>query len=156
MSKTGILLLFLKSLKYINWSFHCVIILIASSMNVTTMRNRPMAGKYLDKVSFPFRRLSRLLNPLHQKMYGSWVVHSRTYGFTGSATLFKKSSILLVCSRIWSRGLGSLVALSLLWPPNWLLFTPRLYPAVPRICAMLIVDAVAVQSLRTVRRVGIG
>lgn len=48
-----------------------------------------------------------------------------------------QSSILLVCSRIASRGLGSLVASTLPGPPNGFWF-PRLYPAVPRICAIVV------------------
>lgn len=44
-------LLCLKSFKYRSWSFHCVMILMASSMNVTTMRKRPIAGRYLQSLS---------------------------------------------------------------------------------------------------------
>ena len=36
-----------------------------------------------------------------------------THGFTGSDTVSNQSSILLVCSRSWSSGLGSLVVPSL-------------------------------------------
>ncbi len=59
-----------------------------------------------------------------------------THGLTVSATLSNHSSILFVCSRICSNGLGSLVASARPTPPkrSWL---PRLYPAVPRICAIL-------------------
>lgn len=46
---------------------------------------------------------------------GRLVRHARrkgcAHGFRGSLRVFNQSSILLVCSRIWSRGLGSLVAL---------------------------------------------
>ena len=40
------------------------------------------------------------------------------YGLTGSDRVSSQSSILLVCSRIVSRGLGSLVAALLEGPPN--------------------------------------
>ena len=40
------------------------------------------------------------------------------YGFTGSDNVSSQSSILLVCSRIASRGLGSLVASARPGPPN--------------------------------------
>lgn len=33
--------------RYTSWSFHCVMIRSASSRNVTTIRNRPIAGRYL-------------------------------------------------------------------------------------------------------------
>lgn len=58
-----------------------------------------------------------------------------THGFTGSDSVSSQSSILLVCSRIASRGLGSLVASDLPDPPKEF-EGPRLYPAVPRICAI--------------------
>lgn len=48
-----------------------------------------------------------------------------THGFTGSESVSSQSSILLVCSRIASSGLGSLVSSCLLGPPpkeGWKLF----------------------------------
>ena len=44
-------------------------------------------------------------------------VMDMTYGFNGSLKVSRKSSILLVCSLIASRGLGS-VAMFLEDPPN--------------------------------------
>ena len=61
-----------------------------------------------------------------------------TYGLTGSLRVSRKSSILLVCSLIWSRGLGSWLS-PLEGPPNEVFWDPRLYPAVPRICAIVAV-----------------
>lgn len=58
-----------------------------------------------------------------------------TYGLTGSANVSNQSSILLVCSRMASKGLGSLVASARPGPPKGF-WWPRLYPAVPRICAI--------------------
>jgi hypothetical protein len=41
-----------------------------------------------------------------------------TYGFTGSDMVSSQSSILLVCSRMASKGLGSLVASARPGPPK--------------------------------------
>lgn len=62
----------------------------------------------------------------------------RTYGFTGSLKVSRKSSILLVCSLIASNGLGSFKESLLLDVPK-VFCPPRLYPAVPRICAIVAV-----------------
>ena len=57
---------------------------------------------------------------------GSAAKAGSTHGLTGSDSVSRKSSILLVCSRSWSSGLGSFVVLSLrpplpkgLWLPRW-------------------------------------
>lgn len=57
------------------------------------------------------------------------------YGLMGSLNVSSMSSILEVCSRMASSGLGS-AGPSLCAPPKgfWL---PRWYPAVPLICAMV-------------------
>lgn len=47
-----------------------------------------------------------------------------THGFTGSASVSSQSSILLVCSLMASKGLGSLVASARPGPPNGL-WLPR-------------------------------
>jgi hypothetical protein len=56
-----------------------------------------------------------------------------THGFIGSATVSNRSSSLLVCARITSRGEGSEVAADMEGPPKGLWSGPRLYPAVPLI-----------------------
>jgi hypothetical protein len=114
------------------------------------MRKRPMAGKYLEQCSHVslsiHDQISRLCSqgavsegtlteltaPVCRSKspndaHGTTVIFLRqkTHGFSGSPRVFSQSSILLVCSRIWSRGLGSFVALSLRCDPNWL-FRPRL------------------------------
>jgi hypothetical protein len=87
------------------------------------MRNRPIAGKYLQHIHVskiePYRqeqmalRIASLGGGLRKPG-----VQRATYGFTGSLSVSKKSSILLVCSLIASSGLGSLLESPLLGPPN--------------------------------------
>lgn len=82
-----------------------------------------MAGRYLNAVS-------SLVQPRCSPRLG------RTHGLMGSLMVSRKSSILPVDSRIFSRGLGSLVACD--GPGPKAFWLPRLYPAVPRICAIAI------------------
>jgi hypothetical protein len=56
----------------------------------------------------------------------------KTHGLTGCDRVSSQSSILLVCSRMASSGLGSLVA-SCPEPPKDVGCEPRWYPAVPLI-----------------------
>jgi hypothetical protein len=75
--------------------------------------------------------------PLYAAKASSKPGNGATHGFTGSLSVSSQSSILLVCSRIASSGLGSLVFPSFLPAfPNGL-WLPRWYPAVPRICAII-------------------
>ena len=57
---------------------------------------------------------------------------ARTHGLTGCDKVSSQSSILLVCSRMASSGLGSLVASVRPGPPNEGC-EPKWYPAVPLI-----------------------
>lgn len=56
----------------------------------------------------------------------AFATNKQTYGLIGSANVSSQSSILLVCSRMASRGLGSLVASALAGPPPKGFWCPRL------------------------------
>lgn len=103
-------------------------ILRASSRNVTTIKNRPMAGRYLQGESAsammrPSQQFAKQAKHLHTVLCdGASGYRCRlTYGFRGPLRESRMSSILLVCALMASRGLGSLP--SILGPPKgvWLL-----------------------------------
>ena len=97
-----------------------------SSRKVTTIKKRPTAGKYLQGKDTLSAKLQMVpCNPVmatkhsHGKGINKGMyLKAITYGFMGSETVSSQSSILLVCSRIASKGLGSFVASALPGPPN--------------------------------------
>jgi hypothetical protein len=92
-------------------------ILIASSKKVTTMRKRPIAGRYLMEGYLADVLCHVLLEERTPRRDTCRRALERAYGLSGSLKVSRKSSILLVCSLIASRGLGSL-DISELGPPK--------------------------------------
>lgn len=84
------------------------------------MRNRPIAGRYLE-LSISASKLSSLA----LVSFFTTPADRETHGLMGSARVSSKSSILLVCSRIASRGDGSDVAAECEGPPNGRWSGPR-------------------------------
>lgn len=81
---------------------------------------------FVKSISFLFAA-SFCLHLLHIVLASiSSFLEQGTYGFSGSEMVSNQSSILLVCSRIWSSGLGSLVASARPGPPKRLSCAPRL------------------------------
>lgn len=101
------------------------------------MRKRPIAGRYLFETRPVSFSPSVLRSPVCDAALRDPWRQQKTHGLTGSASVSNQSSILLVCSRMASKGLGSLVASALPGPPKLLWLLPRWYPAVPLICAIL-------------------
>jgi len=95
---------------------------IASSRNVTTIRKRPIAGKYLHAIIISGGFSRRMVGAQSDCKTAR---SQSTYGLSGSAIVSIQSSILLVCARIASKGLGSAVASGLLGPPKGLLGPPK-------------------------------
>lgn len=73
-----------------------------------------------------------ITNSKYQQLETQPTSRIATHGLTGCDRVSSQSSILLVCSRMASSGLGSLVA-SCPEPPKDVGCEPRWYPAVPLI-----------------------
>jgi hypothetical protein len=82
-----------------------------------------MAGRYLKCKNVS--AWVKLVRAASTRVLGRTQQLRDTNGFRGSPIVFSQSSILLVCSLIASKGLGSFVASALPGPANWLL-RPRL------------------------------